>query len=394
MSKEQQNKVSKGQIRDLNSRTVFKEPILCAQFLRDYTGIPLLKDVQPDDIEDVSEKYQAYLGISFETDTVTKVRIRGQAEGTPLFLVSLFEHKSQVDYNVTMQLLRYMICIWTEYAKEMLRSGAGKSANKNFKYPPILPIVYYEGAAEWTVDLHLKDRIMLSEVFGDYIPDFTYKLVSNRDYSNEELLNHKDEMSLLMMINKVQTPEDMEAFLNSQRDKIQEIVQKAPQHIVEIIASVIWNLCMKMNVPQEEAEQCVEKVRERRMGYWFENVKMDIQAERRKAEEACRAMEEGLAKARKEVEDAKEKANLEAQKRVEEEIVKITEEVKEKVTAEVTEKVTAEVTLKVIEEKYQAIISLAQEYNSSKEDAINKLVEKCNIDKQLAKEKLKLYWKE
>lgn len=28
--------VTKGQIRDLNSRTVFKDPVLCAQFLRDY----------------------------------------------------------------------------------------------------------------------------------------------------------------------------------------------------------------------------------------------------------------------------------------------------------------------------------------------------------------------
>lgn len=39
-------------------------------------------------------------------------------------------------------------------------------------------------------------------------------------------------------------------------------------------------LKMKMNVPQEEAEQCVKKVRERQMGYWFENMeKMDIQQE-------------------------------------------------------------------------------------------------------------------
>ncbi len=39
---------------------------------------------------------------------------------------------------------------------------------------------------------------------------------------------------------------------------------------------------MKMNVPQNEASQYVRKVREREMGYWFENMeKMDIQLERR-----------------------------------------------------------------------------------------------------------------
>ena len=380
MSREQkQNEVSKGQIRDLNSRTVFKEPILCAQFLRDYTGISLLKNVQPDDIEDVSEKYQAYLGISFETDTVTKVRIRGQEETPPLYLISLFEHKSRVDHNVTMQLLRYMVCIWTEYAKEMQRSGKGNSANKSFKYPPILPIVYYEGSSEWTVGLHFKDRIMLSEVFGDYIPDFTYKLVSNRDYSNEELLEHKDEMSLLMMINKIQTPEAMTEFLNIQQEKISEIIQKAPQNIVEIIASVIWSLCMKMNVPQEEAKQCVEKVRECRMGYWFENVKMDIQAERKEAEDARKATE----KARKEAEVARKEAEV---ARKEAEVArKNTEEVRRELDSVKTE---------MAEEKYQTIITLSQEYECTKEDALMKLIEKCNISKELAEEKLNIYWNE
>ena len=110
----------KGMIRDLNNRTVFREPVLCAQFLRDYIDIDLLKNVQPEDIEDVSEKYQAYLGISFETDTVKKIRLRDMENGEsiPLYLISLVEHKSSVDYDVAMQLFRYMACIWHEYARE------------------------------------------------------------------------------------------------------------------------------------------------------------------------------------------------------------------------------------------------------------------------------------
>ncbi|MBR1914418.1 MAG: Rpn family recombination-promoting nuclease/putative transposase, partial [Lachnospiraceae bacterium] len=33
-------------------------------------------------------------------------------------MIALIEHKSTVDYNVSMQLLRYMVYIWEDYEKE------------------------------------------------------------------------------------------------------------------------------------------------------------------------------------------------------------------------------------------------------------------------------------
>ena len=43
--------------RDSSGKLIFGDPILCAQFLRNYVDIPLLKDVEPKDIEDVNERY-------------------------------------------------------------------------------------------------------------------------------------------------------------------------------------------------------------------------------------------------------------------------------------------------------------------------------------------------
>ena len=68
----------------------------------------LFKDVKVEDIEDVTESFHGYLGVTFDPDTVKKVRLAGDKE---LYLLSLMEHKSTVDYDVTMQLLRYMVCI-------------------------------------------------------------------------------------------------------------------------------------------------------------------------------------------------------------------------------------------------------------------------------------------
>ncbi len=101
-----------GSSRDISSKRIFEDPVLCSQFLNDNLGIPALKNVSPEDIEDVSKRYHTYLGVEFRSDSVKRIRLRdadGTDRGEPLFLVSLIEHKSSVDYNVAMQILKYMV---------------------------------------------------------------------------------------------------------------------------------------------------------------------------------------------------------------------------------------------------------------------------------------------
>lgn len=43
--------------RDSSGKIIFEDPVLCSQFLRGYTDISVLKDVKPEDIEDVTERY-------------------------------------------------------------------------------------------------------------------------------------------------------------------------------------------------------------------------------------------------------------------------------------------------------------------------------------------------
>ena len=77
-----------------------------------------------------------------DSDTVKRVKLPGKGE---LFVITLIEHKSYVDYNVVMQLLRYMVYIWDDYAKQKETEQKNITKAKGFQYPPILPIVYYEG---------------------------------------------------------------------------------------------------------------------------------------------------------------------------------------------------------------------------------------------------------
>ena len=174
--------------------------------------------------------------------------------------------------------------------------------------------MYYEGSKKWTADLHLKDRIDFAEGMEKYIPDFAYQIVSVNQYTNEELSKKCDEMALVMLINKIQTPEDYEKFRNVSEELIDSIYGNAPEEIKEIYKNVIWSLLMKMNVPTEEARELMGEIGGRGMGYLFENMeKMDIQAERKNTQrerERAEAAEHKFEQEKRKVEVEKQRADI------------------------------------------------------------------------------------
>lgn len=64
--------ISNSKVRDSSGKIIFGDPILCAQFLRGYVNIPLIRDVQPEDIEDVSERYVHMFAEERNSDVVKK----------------------------------------------------------------------------------------------------------------------------------------------------------------------------------------------------------------------------------------------------------------------------------------------------------------------------------
>jgi len=298
MTDKDQFPIHNPKLRDNSSKLIFLDNILSSQFLRDYADMDILRHIQPEDIEDVSERYVPLYSTERESDTVKKVNIYKYLNLTeeekrsldpldlPLYVISLVEHKTKVEYNVAMQLLRYMVHIWEDYEREMNRLYPHISGRKDFRYPPILPIVYYEGTAGWTAPQDLADRILCGELLGKYLPHFQYQLITLHDISNTDLLAKGDEISLAMLINKIQTPEDISAFAGLSGEQLDGILKDTPEHLLDILSKVFRALLYNMHMPEDEVEDVVARIKERKMGRLFENVTMDIQAERRNAAEA------------------------------------------------------------------------------------------------------------
>lgn len=325
---------------DSSSKIIFDNPILCSQFLRDYVDHPYLKDVRPEDIEDVSEQYVPLFAEERNADRVKKVHIKIKSENTysvgnkvsneiPFFLISLIEHKTKIDYTVSMQIFRYMVYIWETYAREAEKLQPGITKQAGFKYPPILPIVYYEGSGNWTVPL--------------------------RKYSNEELLSRKDEISLVMLINRMQNEADIEEFKRLPAGEVHAILEETPEQLLNIISDILRAFLLKMKVSVEETEQLVGRVKEKKMGILFENVvPFDIEKERAKTREQQRRAETEKQRA-----DRAEGQVLEAQERVQ----KAQEQVQE-----------------VQEQALSAFTQLCRELGLSQEDTLRKIHEKFGVN--------------
>ena len=351
------NGLSNSKSQDSSSKIIFDNPILFSQFLKDYIPISIFEEVQPEDIEDVTERYVHMFVEERNSDIVKRVQLKNME--MPFFLVSLVEHKSSVDYNVAMQILRYMVFIWEDYEKEKEREHKGISKTKGFRYPPILPIIYYTGSDNWTAGIELKERILLSDILEEYIPNFKGILMQLKNYSNEQLMEKHDELSIILMINKLQKVADFTKWKEEVGEEyLKEVTKQTPEYLLGLIAHMVEILLLEINIPKEEAEEIAETIKERKMAGLFDHFeKIDIQAVRKEIEKE----REEVARERVQVNREREEVNQER-----EEVNQEREEVNQE-----REKIEQE-----RQKIYQEYLELYQEMGLSEKAIEEKLIQK------------------
>ncbi len=101
--------------KDNGGRLIFENATLCSQFLREYTGMDLFKDIEPGDVEDMTERYLRNINLPddeiyeltdkikegdmnrlfehFEGYDIQKVRRESRAEGYDTYLITLIHKK-------------------------------------------------------------------------------------------------------------------------------------------------------------------------------------------------------------------------------------------------------------------------------------------------------------
>ena len=130
------------------------------------------KDLELIDKEFITDQFDTY-----ESDLVYKVYTK---EGV-VYLFFLLELQSYNDFTMPFRLLIYMTAIWLEYFKNCDKNERSK---KDYKLPAIMPIVLHNGERNWTASCRFSQMINNAELFGKYVVDFEYALVSVNTLTN------------------------------------------------------------------------------------------------------------------------------------------------------------------------------------------------------------------
>ena len=155
--------------------------------LIDYNSVELTRD------SFVDKKLKDYY-----SDKLLKARLKN---GTQSLFYALIEHKSYPEPFVSFQLLVYKVKIWESFINEYNDIREIRKRQKKqgvcvgaipppLKHlPPIMPIVLYHGARNWTIPKNF--RILIDPnrpvELDKYIPDFQYELVDLSGISEESI---------------------------------------------------------------------------------------------------------------------------------------------------------------------------------------------------------------
>lgn len=125
-----------------------------------------VEDIELVDKEFITDQFETY-----ESDLVYKVHVKEN----DIYMFFLHELQSKNDFTMPFRLLVYMTAIWMDYFKN---TDKNTRTRKDFRLPPVFPLVLYNGTESWTAKRQLKEMVKGADFLEDYIINFKYQLVS------------------------------------------------------------------------------------------------------------------------------------------------------------------------------------------------------------------------
>ncbi len=146
-------------------RVLLEDPGRAATLLREYLPPALSARMIDEPPKLLDGTYVDENSRMTQSDRLFEVRL---TDGPPVMIYTLVEHKSAPEYSTPLQLLGYLVRIWTRYAE-------GKAA-KLSALPVIVPLVFYHGRKSWTVPQTFGEMVQSDADTAAFVPSFRYDL--------------------------------------------------------------------------------------------------------------------------------------------------------------------------------------------------------------------------
>ena len=179
------------------------------------------------------------------------VLFRVRTKDREAFVYILIEHQSYKDHNMALRIYDYTGRIWTNYVKE----NHPRSKRKFFKYPQVIPIVFYTGSGRWTPARDIGDKIDCVEDYVQYCPSFKYMVIELSTLDKRWLLKVKTVLSKLLYAAWIEDIREIFKELKRAIDELNEGNRK-------LFYSYLKTLLIGSGCSASEAEEAVRSVEE------------------------------------------------------------------------------------------------------------------------------------
>ena len=92
-----------------------------------------------------------------------------------------------------------MVEIWRDVLKNI---PSEEAARKDFRLPPIIPILLYNGRDKWTACRSFKETLAEAELFKEFVVDFKYILIDVNRYDKQTLMDLANLIGTVFLIDQ------------------------------------------------------------------------------------------------------------------------------------------------------------------------------------------------
>ncbi len=184
------------------------------------------------------------------------ILFKADIDGEEGYIYFLFEHKSYISKNVSLQLLKYMTAIWDAKVKN----------EKRDELPVILPLLIYHGRDRWNAGNTLGDIIKGYESFPDgvkgYIPNYEYLVYDISRYTDDQIKGSVYLRIMLTLLRDIFTKDD-EKFYKSLLKSVEYIKElEGKQSGIEYFETMMrYIFSARKDLTKETADELQRKLK-------------------------------------------------------------------------------------------------------------------------------------
>ena len=260
--------------------------------------VSLLKDcVNPEwidnlDINSIKQSETSFILQDFkkkEADIVYEATINNNKV---IFYV-LLELQSKIDYRMPYRLLLYI----TEILRHYYNSAEIETRKlKDFKFPAVIPIVFYSGTQKWTVPTNLKEMFNGNQRFGHSLINFTYSLVDVTGYDEDTVKDFQSRLlKVMMMLEKAENITELQEVITKYEEEIKKFNDEE-MRIVNVAISILSSFFRAKN--PDEHNKIPSSIKAKGVTGMFARLIANEKKERRRIKK--QAKEEGREEGREE----------------------------------------------------------------------------------------------